>query len=66
VWGGEISQRAACDEYDIHGDTLTKILTHTEPPGYRLTKRRPSKREPFLPIIVKALTPSVRRGDPQK
>ena len=29
VLGGEISKRAACEEYDIHWDTLTKILTHT-------------------------------------
>ncbi len=28
VLGGEISKRAACDEYDIHWDTLKKILTH--------------------------------------
>ena len=55
VLGGEISKRAACEEYDIHWDTLTKILTHTEPPGYRLTKRRPSKLEPFLPIIEEIL-----------
>jgi len=55
VLNGEISKRAACQEYDIHWDTLTKILTHTEPPGYRLTKRRPSKLEPFLPIIEEIL-----------
>lgn len=51
VLGGEISKRAACQQYEIHWDTLQKILTHTEPPGYRLTKRRPSKLEPFLPVI---------------
>ena len=51
VLGGEISKRAACQEYEIHWDTLQKILSHTEPPGYRLTKRRTSKLEPFLPII---------------
>lgn len=55
VLGGEISKRAACDQYDIHWDTLQKILTHTEPPGYRLTQRRPSKLEPFLPIIEEIL-----------
>jgi len=38
VLTGEISQRAARDEYDIHWDTLQKILTYSEPPGYRLTK----------------------------
>jgi len=55
VLNGEISKRAACDEYDIHWETLRKILTHTEPPGYRLTKARPSKLEPFLPIIEEIL-----------
>lgn len=55
VLGGEISKRAACEQYDIHWDTLTKILTHTEPPGYRLTKPRSSKLEPFLPIIEEIL-----------
>lgn len=55
VLGGEISKRAACQEYDIHWDTLQKILTHTEPPGYRLTKRRASKLEPFLPVIEEIL-----------
>lgn len=55
VLTGEISQRAARDEYDIHWDTLQKILTYSEPPGYRLTKPRPSKLEPFLPIIHEIL-----------
>jgi transposase len=55
VLGGEISKRAACQEYEIHWDTLQKILSHTEPPGYRLTKRRSSKLEPFLPIIEEIL-----------
>ena len=43
VLNGELSKRAACVEYGIHGDMLTKILTHSDPPGYRLTKPRPSK-----------------------
>ena len=55
VLNGELSKRAACAEYGIHWDTLTKILTHSEPPGYRLTKSRPSKLEPFLPIIHEIL-----------
>ena len=48
VLNGEISKRSACAEYEIHWETLRKILTHTEPPGYRLTKRRTSKLDPFL------------------
>ena len=55
VLNGEISKRAARAEYDIHWNTLQKILTHSEPPGYRLTKPRPSKLEPFLPIIHEIL-----------
>ena len=35
VLGGELSKRAACREYEIHWETLKKILKHVEPPGYR-------------------------------
>ena len=52
---GEISKRAACSEYAIHWETLQKILTHTEPPGYRRTKPRASKLTPYLPIIHEIL-----------
>ena len=55
VLGGELSKRKACDEYDIHWDTLEKILSHTEPPGYRLTKKRGSKLDQFLPVIHEIL-----------
>ena len=51
----EISKRAACREYEIHWETLEKILTFTEPPGYRSTKPRGSKIDPFLPIIQEIL-----------
>ena len=38
-----LGKRAACRTYGIHYKTLTKILTHAEPPGYRRTApRRPS------------------------
>jgi hypothetical protein len=33
VLTGEISKRQACQEYDIHWQTLHKILTHEEPPS---------------------------------
>jgi transposase len=51
-----LSKRAACREYDIHWDTLQKILAHPEPPGYRRTapRRRP-KLEAFLPVIHQIL-----------
>ena len=55
VLNGEISKRGACREYEIHWGTLEKILTFTEPPGYRLKKPRGSIVDPFLPIIKEIL-----------
>ncbi len=55
VLGGEISKRAACAEYEIHWETLAKILTHADPPGYRRSERRTSKLDPFLPVIHEIL-----------
>src|SRR5262245_15640944 len=51
-----LSKRAACREYDIHWDTLQKILENPEPPGYRRKAPRPRpKLEPFLPVIHQIL-----------
>src|SRR4051794_41671336 len=51
-----LGKRAACREFHIHWDTLTKILTHPEPPGYRRTTPRPRpKLDPFLPVIHQIL-----------
>ena len=51
-----LSKRAACREYDIHWDTLQKILDHPEPPGYRRAAPRPRpKLDPFLPVIHRIL-----------
>src|SRR4051795_4067345 len=51
-----LSKRAACRAYDIHWDTLTKILGHPEPPGYRRTAPRPRpKLDPFLGVIHQIL-----------
>jgi hypothetical protein len=55
VLTGEISKRVACREYEIHWETLEKIFTHTQPPGYRRTKPRGSKIDPFVPIINEIL-----------
>jgi transposase len=56
VLTGELTKRAACREYDLHWETLEKILAHVEPPGYRRTKpRHKPKIEPFLPIIGEIL-----------
>jgi transposase len=51
-----LSKRAACREYDLHWDTLTKILSHAEPPGYRRTAPRPRpKIDPFLGVVHQIL-----------
>src|SRR3954452_5859588 len=51
-----LSKRAACREYEIHWDTLQKILAHPEPPGYRRKAPRPRpKLEAFLPVIHQIL-----------
>jgi transposase len=51
-----LSKRAACREFDIHWDTLQKILDHPEPPGYRRTAPRPHpKLDPFLSVIHQIL-----------
>jgi len=55
VLNGELSKRAACKEYGLHWDTLQKMLRHTEPPGYRLSKPRSSKLDSFLPVIHEML-----------
>lgn len=65
VLTGELTKRAACREYDLHWETLEKILAHVEPPGYRRTKpRHKPKIEPFLPIIEEILESD--RKAPQK
>jgi len=52
----ELSKRRACDEYGMGWQTLKKILTHDEPPGYRQSKPRlKPKIQPFLPIIHQIL-----------
>jgi transposase len=51
-----LSKRAACREFDIHWDTLAKILRHPEPPGYHRAAPRPKpKLDPFLPVIHQIL-----------
>src|SRR5512142_328390 len=51
-----LSKRAACRAYDVHWDTLQKILEHPEPPGYRRTAPRPRpKLDPFLGVLHQIL-----------
>jgi transposase len=50
------SKRSVCREFDLHWDTLRKILHRSEPPGYRSAVARPKpKLEPFLPVIHQIL-----------
>lgn len=49
---GELSKRAACREYELHWETLQKILANVEPPGYRRSGPRPRPTiDPFLPTL---------------
>jgi len=52
----QTSKRAICREYNIHWDTLRKILQHEEPPGYRRKRPRPTPvLGPFRSIIHEIL-----------
>ncbi len=52
----EQSKRSVCREFGIHWDTLTKMLEHAEPPGYRERQpRHKPKIGPFLGIIDEIL-----------
>jgi transposase len=67
VLGGELSKRGACREYDLHWDTLNKILQHVEPPGYRQAKPRARPTiEPFLPTIHEILESDKRAPKKQR
>ncbi len=50
------SKRSVCGQFGIHWDTLSKILEHSEPPGYRLSEPR-NKRKigPYLGVIEEIL-----------
>lgn len=52
----EKSKRSVLRETGMHWTTLEKILQHSEPPGYRLSKARPKPRiGPFLDRIADIL-----------
>ena len=52
----EKSKRAVLRETGMHWTTLERILQHSEPPGYRLSKERPKPRiGPFLDRIADIL-----------
>jgi len=51
-----LSQRAACEKYKLGWQTLKKILSHSEPPGYRQKEARPRPvLAPVLPVIHEIL-----------
>ena len=50
------SKRSVCRQFEIHWDTLSKILEHSEPPGYRLREPRHKRKiGPYLGIIEEIL-----------
>jgi len=50
------SKRSVCREFNLHWDTLTKMLEHAAPPGYREHQpRHKPKIGPFLGIIDEIL-----------
>jgi transposase len=56
VLTNQLSNRAACAEYNLSWHTLAKILQYEEPPGYRQHKpRKKPKLAGFLPIIHQIL-----------
>jgi len=61
VLTGKLSKRAACRKYELHWDTLKKILEHEEPPGYR---RKEPRRKPVLGPFV-ALIHEILAADKQ-
>ena len=62
-----LSKREACKQYGLHWRTLTKILSHEEPPGYRRVKppRRPTI-EPVLPIVRQILDDDAKAPKKQR
>ena len=67
VLTGELSKRQACQKYNLHWDTLQKILQHEEPPGYR--KKEPRKKPvlgPFVAMIHEILEADKRAPKKQR
>jgi transposase len=67
VLTGELSKRQACQKYEMHWDTLQKILRHEEPPGYR--KQQPREKPvlgPFLALIHEILEADKRAPKKQR
>jgi transposase len=61
------SKRSILRDYGIHFETLQKILTHSEPPGYR--QRAPRKKRkigPYLALIEEILTQDLQAPRKQR
>ena len=62
-----LSRRAACRACGIHWKTLKKILTHTEPPGYRRSRpKRSSILDPLLPVVHQILKDDAKAPEEQR
>jgi len=56
VLQGDVSKRGILRREGIHWDTLKKILTHPEPPGYQMKVPRPKpKIGPYLERIAQII-----------
>ena len=60
VIAGKVSKRAILRETGMHWLTLKKILTHSEPPGYRLRKARPKQKLGPYQERISQLCPSTK------
>jgi len=62
-----MSKREICREYGIHFKTLQKILSYSEPPGYRLKQPRvKGKIGPFISIIEQIVSDDRKPDVPKK
>ncbi|MEN9576856.1 MAG: hypothetical protein RL514_4711 [Verrucomicrobiota bacterium] len=65
VLAGKVSKRAILRETGMHWKTLQKILTHSEPPGYRQRKTRPKQKlGPYQARIEQILKEDQLRAGP--
>jgi hypothetical protein len=56
-----VSKRLVCREQGLHWDTLQKILTYPEPPGYRRSQPPGSKLDDYRETIAQILAESKER-----
>jgi len=61
------SKRSVCRKYNLHWETLSKILSHAQPPGYRLAAvRKKPKLADFLPILEEILRQDTKAPPKQR